>query len=367
MERIEGSRARLESSLNLEAPDRIPITLGLNPVWSNWYFRKKYGVKIGEFWRDPKLLVEYQIRAWIDSFEDFDDDRTFVLPGEIGPLGGVVLHPTIAGCRAVFPEDDFAWINLQYRAFDTKDKIDAFVTPEISEAGLMPETLERLEAIERLVGDRFDVRIQGGDGCPLQMSAYTRGIHHFIRDMYTDPPIVDRLMGKMMDVYDKIQVFYRDRWGVRYEGKDIEGCFYDNPLSYFSPRLVERFVLPHYRRYARKCGWRHWSFETQDVMDPFIDLFDETPIRTINNLVSSSDLAKFRETLRPKGVRFRIFLAPGRLVHPRSIEAEVKRIISIMGRDGGWVLSSGVLDSAVSKENIRALLDATRKHGACCG
>jgi hypothetical protein len=365
-DRIEAARARRQAAWNHETPDTIPMTLALDPVWSDWYFKKRYNIKIGQYWTDPKLLVEYQLRIWIDSFRDFEDDRTSVLPNAVGPLGGVVLHPSVVGCRTVFPEDDFAWIDLRRRVFKTKEMIDDFVTPEIPEAGLMPETLERLRAVENLVGDMVDVRIQGGDGSALQMAAYTRGIPELIRDMFTDPPIVDKLMRKMMAVYERIQQYYEAEWDVPYKGRDVEGLFYDNPLSYFSPALVERFVLPHYRRFAEKCGWRNWSFETQDVMDDFIGLFRTIPLKTVHSLVSSSDLDAFREALDPSKTRFGVFLSPGtKLLRSPGMEAEVSRVVNTMGREGGWVLSSGIIDAAVPEARIGALLKAVRESGRC--
>lgn len=363
-ERMEAAKARHEAALNMEEPDRIPVGVGIGPVWSDWYFKKRYHVKIGKYWRDPKLLIEYQLRTWIDSFEDFKDDRTYVIPGAVGPLGGVVLHPSIVGCKAVFPEDDFAWIDLRYRIFDTKEKIDDFITPEIPEAGLMPETLGRVEEVRKLVGDLLDVRILGGNGSALQMAAYTRGIKELIRDMYTDPPIVHKLMKKMMDVYEKMDQYYEAEWGIPYCNIE-EGRYYDNPLAYFSPPLVERFVLPYYREYAKSCGWEHWSFETQDTMDEFVDLFRTVPIKTLGSLVSSSDLGKFKEVLGPRGVRFNVFLAPGRLVGSSGIEPEVRRIIDIMGHKGGWTLSSGVIDKAIPESNIQAFLKAVNENGRC--
>jgi len=363
-DRIHAARTRHEASWRFEKPDRVPVGLSVDPVWSDWYYKEKYSLKIGRLWDDPKLLVEYELRAWIDSFQDFDDDRTFVIPDAVGPLGGVFLHPSIVGCRTVFPEDDFPWINLSYVVFKTKEEIDDFTTPEIQEAGMMPDILKRLETLDELIGDLIDVRILGGDGSPLQMAAYTRGIAQLIKDMYMDPPIVHKLMRKMMDVYDKVNRYYEEVWGIPYRGEAIEGRFYDNPLSYFSPRLVESFVLPHYRQYAEKCGWRNWSFETQDVMDQFVELFRSIPIRTISSLVSSSDLGLFKSTLGKRRVRFGIFMAPGRMMLDRpGIEGEVKRIIDVMGRDGGWSFSSGVVDRSVSQESIRSFLSAVKNYG----
>jgi len=358
-ERLEEARIRTEAALNLEKPDRVPVRLGLSPVWSDWYFKMRYGIRIGEYLIDPELCIEYQLRTWIDSFGDFDDDRTFVVPGQIGPLGGVVLHPSIAGCRASFPEDDFAWIDLGYRALDTEEKIDDFETPEISRAGLMPETLDMLDEMDRAIGDLIPVAIQGGDGAPLQMAAYTRGIRQLIRDMYTQPEIAHRLLDKMMDVYRAIHRFYEATWGIRYSGPDIEGYFYDNPLAYFSPPLVERFVLPRYRRYAEECGWRHWSFETQDVMDSFIELLRTVPIRNLHNLASNSDLGAFRQVLDPDNVCLHVFMAPGRLIQPQRVQGEVDRLFEQLGHRA-WVLSSGVLDRAVPEASIREFLRASR-------
>jgi len=364
-DRLESARTRFDASNNLETPDRIPVTVSLSPVWSNWYFRKRYHVRIGEYWRNPELLVEHQLRTYIDSFKDFEDDRTWVIPGEVGPLGGVVLHPSIVGCRTIFPEDDFAWIDLSHRALDSKEKVDDFATPDIPTAGLMPETLERLDKIGKLVGDLLKVRIQGGDGGPLQMAAYTRGIRELIKDMYTDPPIVRRLMDKMLDVYDAIRRYYRQTWGIEYEGNGREGHFYDNPLAYFSPALVEEFVLPCYRSYAEKCGWARWSFETQGVMDDLIEVFSRIPVGHFGNLVSSSNLARFKEVFGPRGTRFSVFVAPGRLVSEAGVRAEVSRIVSTMGLAGGWTLSSGVLDAAVPETHIYAFLKAAKESGKC--
>jgi len=360
--RIQAAKIRHEAAWKFEKPDRAPVSLSFDPVWSDRYYRK-YNVKIGKLWDDPELLVECELRAWIDSFREFRDDRTFVIPDAVGPLGGVFLHPSIVGCRTVFPEDDFPWIDLSYRVFDEKEKIDDFVVPEIPNAGLMPEILKRVETLEKLIGDIIDVSILGGDGSPLQMAAYTRGITQLIRDMHEDPPIVHKLMRKMVDVYDKINRYYEEVWQIPYRGEGIEGRFYDNPLSYFSSRLVEKFVIPYYAEYAEKCGWRNWSFETQDVMDQFVEIFKKIPVRTISSLVSSSDLKLFKYALGSKRVRFGIFLAPGRmLLDPTAIEGEVKRIADIMGREGGWSLSSGVIDSSVPQDNIKSFLNAAMKY-----
>ncbi len=358
--RLEESRTLVEAAMSNERPERIPVTVSIGPEWSEWYLKNRYGVRVSEYWRDPKLLLEYELRTWIDSFTDFPDDRTFVIPSFFGPLGGVVLHPSIVGCRTTFPEDDFPWIDLRHVVFKDEAAIDAFEVPEIASSGLMPETLERLEQMERLVGDILELRILGGDGAPLQMAAYTRGLSQLVRDMYVAPGLVHKLMRKMMSVYEEIQRFYLERWGIRYAGGDIEGRFYDNPLSYFSPDLVERFVLPYYREFAERCGWRHWSFETQDVMDGFIDLFKQIPVRTIHSLVSSSNLSAFREALQPRGVRFKVFIAPGRLLSPATIETELRKLAETMGTAGGWMLSSGVIDSAIPEQNIHLFLEKAR-------
>jgi hypothetical protein len=75
-DRIVEARARHETSWRFKKPDRIPVKLGLDPVWSDWY----YNVKIGRLWNDPKLLVECELRTWIDSFKE---DRAFVIPDAV--------------------------------------------------------------------------------------------------------------------------------------------------------------------------------------------------------------------------------------------------------------------------------------------
>ena len=164
----------------------------------------------------------------------------------------------------------------------------------------------------------------------------------------------------MLEILDQLIGWARriSRWGAWFGGVLIVMAAVVVSLDVV---VRELFVLPVYRRYAEECGWRHWSFETQDIMDDFVEIFKALPIRHLHNLVSSSDLRLFRKELGPN-VRYHVFMAPGRLITPSSMLSELGKIFTAMGRQGGWTLSSGVLDNAVRADQIRSFVQAVREN-----
>ncbi len=100
------------------------------------------------------------------------------------------------------------------------------------------------------------------------MTVYARGLNNLIRDMYMDHQLAHKLIRKMCDVGKAIHKFYREL-GLRRGLSKIETVdLYDNFLGHFSPSLIRKFVLPYYRKWVEKYGWKHWNIVSQCVLDP---------------------------------------------------------------------------------------------------
>lgn len=363
-DRIEESKRRFEAAKNFELGE-IPVHVWVEGM-SGWYLRGKYGLNMAEYFRNPELQAFYQLKERIDAFKELNDDR-LEISTMVSVEGGVVSHPSVIGCRIVFPENDWPWIDVSYHPLDTPEKIDDFQVPEIAKAGIMPQLIERYERLKKLVGDLTEVSINAGNGVPerpLQMAVYARGYSNLVRDMYTDPQLVHKLMRKMRDVGEAIHNFYRDLLGrdlSKYEVVDL----YDNFLGHFSPSLIRKFVLPYYWEWARKYGWRNWNISSQCVMDPFIEIMTEIPTKYVSYLSSFSNLKLFKETFTPKRVWINVAYEATLMLTqtPQEVEKECKRIIEIMAPGGGFIMGTGCLDWRTPAENIRKLIETTRKHG----
>jgi uroporphyrinogen-III decarboxylase len=47
----------------------------------------------------------------------------------------------------------------------------------------------------------------------------------------------------------------------------------------------------------------------------------------------------------------------------QQVEDQVKRLIDDCGKDGGYIMMSGAVIDDVSPENVRTMIDTTKKYG----
>jgi len=361
--RIEGSRRRLEAANRFEEIDRVPVQVWVEGM-SGWYLRGRYGLNMAEYFMNVELQALYQLKERMDAFKEIGDDRLEISTA-VGVEGGVVSHPSVLGCRIVFPEGDWPWVDVRYHPLDTAEKIDDFQVPEIAEAGIMPDIVERYEAMMKFVGKLAEVTVNPGNGVPerpLQMAVYARGYSNLVRDMRTDPKLARKLLGKMVEVGEAIHDFYGELSG---SGPPQVGSvdMYDNFLGHFSPSLVREFVLPHYREWAHKYGWKNWTLSSQCVLDPYLGIMAEVPTKCITYLTSSSNIKLFKETFAPMRVWMKVAYESSPMLNnaPKKIEEECKRIIGIMSPGGGFIMGTACLDWRTPERNIRAFVRATKK------
>ncbi|MBO3802880.1 MAG: hypothetical protein JTT11_03245 [Candidatus Brockarchaeota archaeon] len=335
-ERIEDSRRLLESAMRFEETERVPVQVWVEGM-SGWYLRGRYGLSMSEYFRNVELQAIYQLKERIDAFKEVGDDR-LEISTRVGVEGGVVSHPSVLGCRIVYPEEDWPWVDLRYHPLDTAEKVDDFQVPEIAESGIMPDIVERYEAMRKLVGNLAEVTVNPGNGLPerpLQMAVYARGYANLVRDMRADPKLAHKLLRKMVDVGEAIHNFYEELLGaepLKVGAVDL----YDNFLGHFSPSLIEEFVLPHYFEWAEKYGWRHWTVSSQCVLDPYVGMMTKVPTKCITYLTSSSNLNLFKETFAPRRAWIKVAYESSPMLNgtPKSIEEECERIISVMSAGG---------------------------------
>lgn len=357
-DRIEASVSRLQAVERFEEPDRIPTHMGVGGVWSDWYL-KKYGIKIRNFWEDPATQLSAQLRSLIDAFEEFDDDRTL---DTIDVLAGVVTEPSVVGCRIVYPEDDWPWVDLRCPPLDTPEKIDDFEMPDVPNAELIRHVTNTYEYMEKMVGDEFKIGPQNGEG-PFELAVYSRGITNIIRDMFTDPPLVHKLLKKMSDVWIEIYRYYERLFGEEMHPQNMS----ENPLGYFSPKQFKEFIYPHTRYVLEKIGgdrWLFYNYEGEDI-HIFIEDIAELPKLKSCYISSRADLKKCKEALSKKRVISSFHFEAHDLyaLNSGEIEELCRKMIEIIAPGGGCTFNTGLINSKVPKENLQIFLKAVQKYG----
>jgi len=361
--RIDESRRRLEAAMGFEETGRVPVQVWVDGM-SGWYLRGRYGLNMAEYFRKVELQAIYQLKERTDAFREIGDDR-LEISTTLGVEGGVVSHPSVLGCRIIFPEGDWPWVDVRYHPLDTVEKIDDFQVPEIAEAGIMPDIVKRYEAMCKFVGNLAEVTVNPGNGIPerpLQMAVYARGYNNLVRDMRTNPKLARKLLGKMVEVGEAIHDFYNELLGI---GPPQVGAvdLYDNFLGHFSPSLIREFVLPHYREWAQRYGWKYWTVSSQCVLDPYVGIMAEVPTKCITYLTSSSNIKLFKETFAPRRIWIKVAYESSPMLNnaPQIIEEECERMIDSMSPGGGFIMGTACLDWRTPERNIRALIRAIEK------
>jgi len=357
-DRLEATISRLQAVERFEEMDRIPVHIGVGGVWSDWYLRK-YGIRIKKFWEDPATQLSAQLKSMVDAFKEFDDDRTL---STVSVFAGVVTEPSIVGCRVVYPEDDWPWIDLRYPPLDSPEKIDDFEMPDVEDAELMKFVTRDYEYMEKTVGDVFKIGLADGEG-PFELAVYARGITNIVRDMYTDPSLAHKLLRKMREVWIEINRYYEKLFGREMRSNNMA----ENPLGYFSPKLYREFIFPNTKDILEKFEGEPrfvYNYQGEDI-HIFIEDIARLPRIKSCYVSARADTKKCRKALYEKRIVSNFYFEAHDLyaLNPRQIEEMCRKIIEIIAPGGGSSLNINLINSKVPKQNLDTFLKAVQKYG----
>jgi len=353
--RIEASGKRYDAVEGFGQADRIPFSISLTPVWSDWY-PHKYGIVVRKMLTDARLHAITQLRAGIDKFLEFNDDGS--PHSGVAVCLGVVTEPSVVGCKIVWPENDWPWVDLSHGSpLNTPEKIDDYNAPDIETAGLIPQMLLIYNEMKKLVGDEMGIGFADGEG-PIQLACYARGITQIIRDMYESPDLAHKLIKKMVDTWLKIREFYIENFG------HAMNYFTENPLNYFSRRQYDEFIFPYHRDIIERFGGS-WGYNCQGVLDHLIEKIAELPNFRQINLTTDCNIRKCREVFGRKKtfINFLMELPKMCTYSDQHLDKECQRIVEEMGNEGGSSLGSMIVDHTTDERKLHVAIDAVKRYG----
>lgn len=239
--------------------------------------------------------------------------------------------------------------------------LDEFAFPDIDAPG-------RWERARRDVRRyRGDYLVWGGAGVGLYEQAwYLRGFRRFIRDLYTNPSYVDRLLDRLL------------AWKIERGKRCIElgaevatfGDDLGNNLGLtITPAQFRRFFKPRYKKMFdafRKQGAAYIDFHSDGKIDAIIPDLLEVGVDIINPV--QPDCMDLPELKRRYGAQLCfhgcISVQETMPFGTRDdVETEVITRIRTMGPGGGLILSPRLVQVDVPVANLVAFYDAAKKHG----
>jgi len=338
------SKARIMAALNLEEPDRVPITeLSILPTI--------IGAVTGQSATVESTVLCYE-KLGMDMIPAVETSSPFA--SKTSEKG------TWVDEWGIIWKDEAGMSQYVGGALKTPEDVKNFLPPD-------PDLPERVRAVEetikRVKGKMAVVGVLPGE----KMSYLARGFFGFTVDMYRNPALAERLLNITAEYNVKLGRRMVD-CGV--DALAITGDIADKDGPLFSPSLVRKFFIPCLRRMVR--GLKRENVPIVKHSDGNLNLILDDLVTTgIDALHSLEPIAgmKIKEVKEKYGHRICLI---GNidcsytlcLKTPSETAQEVKECIKDASPGGGHILSSSnAFHSAVKIENVIAMIKASRAYG----
>lgn len=336
---------RVRRAIAGEVPDRVPVVALIIH-----HAMKLSNVRYDEYARDPRLLVDTQVRAW----------KTYGYDGFHVTCDNWVL-PSALGCSIQFFPDQPPTASHRVLA-DTKD-LSKLERPRTGREGRMGFKVEATRLAAEAVGDQCYLKTCFDSG-PFSLASAVRGIENLMLDCVDDPQFVYDLLEICTDAVIKFA-----------RACGTAGChaltFGDSTAGLLSRGLYEKFAFPYEKRVIEGLAdlgipvFMHICGDTAHI----VDLMAATGAAGLE-VDYQHDIAFYKQktggrvclqgNIEPSGV-----LCLGTTEQVR--EASRKAIEQGM-RGHRFILSSGCeLPRDTPPENLKALVQAAKDFGVCAG
>lgn len=370
---------RIQAAIALQPVDRVPIT----PKIDTSYAARSHGVKIAEVVKNADRGRE----VLVQTFEDmggFDaapiagmNDLGFGMMGMITKLPGYHL-----GENELWQLDEQAIMQPEDYDFVTQNGWNAYLGMaygRVWERGHMPVPPEKfmdrlMETGARGIQDMQYWEARGiptstgmGAFVPFEAFRFTRSLKELISDLYRRPEEVlaasEAYMAEQvpMGIGMFQTVKQATKWGYL-------GSFMGQAsATMLSPRFFNKFFWSFEKRIVNsllEAGITPW-LHMDSNWTPFLEYFLELPkAQVVMDIDSLTDIFKAKQIL--KGHMCIAGDVPPALLKlgtPEEVTDYVKKLIDVVGEDGGFILSSGCSVPVDAKpENVKAMIDTGKNY-----
>ncbi len=336
------SRERVLRLFKREKIDRVPVFSGVGNVTIHGV--EQHG------WRFPEIHLDSHkmATAAASTFQLFGFECA-VVPFD------VAVEAEALGCQVNYYHDqtDILYPTISQKLAEKVEDFDITVPSDLSKAGRMPVVTEAIRQLKETVGDQ--VAIGAWVLGPFTLAGQLIELNDLIKKSVKRPEAVNKVLNTLEEVVVSLAGIYRQAGADYLTVREMGAA--ENILS---PRTFASVIQPHLERVLAAIESPkvlHICGETNEIMEQMAQCgADAISVDQMNRLAESRKKVGTDTILLGNIDPYKV-LVEGK---PEEIDNAVKEAIA-GGADAIWPGCD--IWPTVPKENMEALMAATRKHG----
>ncbi len=249
-------KVAVESPVNQSHKDisNQELLVGLeNVAWT-----EIFGFDMNQYYQDPLLHLEIQLRQKLYYWEHFQDDR--FMTEDISVSVGYYFEYTLFGMSVIHQPNGVPIIQNNSEFAKTRN-LRLLKPHNFHTSGQMPQLLSLYEGVSKICDGRIPVGISSWMRGGLDIAIELLGYENFVQETVEHPQFIHDLMRIITD--ERIKWFEEYHWFLG--SKPCPTMIADDWLNapFITPDMFSEFVLPYYLKlesyhggisYLHSCG-----------------------------------------------------------------------------------------------------------------
>jgi uroporphyrinogen decarboxylase len=377
------SRERVRTVLNHGIPDRVPIIIGASNA-TGIKIKPYRGIKkimciesedrylydwpeLGATLPDESVLqrLHSDVRGVLDRFPQKVYERKKSRP-EHSPF----IDDWGNGQMEIEPDNWYPGIHPMPNAKTIED-LDGYAWPDMDDPYRTSNVRE--QALKLDTENQYAILATPWLMFPFERAIGLQGMEKFLYNMATEPDFAQELLNRVNQLCMKNMRHFLDQCGDLIDMIKIGDDLGTQESLMISPRMYRKMLKPLHAEMISLIKQKTKAkifFHTDGDVFNLIDDFIEIGVDVLNPIQTSAGKMSNLEELKKKYDKRIIFCGAidtqNILPHgtPEEVKQEVRRVINILGDDGGYMLATvHTVMNEVSPENVLAMVDAVEEFG----
>jgi uroporphyrinogen decarboxylase len=254
---------------------------------------------------------------------------------------------------------------------NTIEAIDAYPWPDMND----PTRVAHVGELAKVLAQANEYAIMATPWLlfPFERAHAMQGLDKFLMNMSLEPDFAQALLRRILDLCKAHMGNFLNAAGANLDIIKIGDDLGMQDRLLISPRMYRQFLKPLHAEFISYIKERtkakiffHTDGDVFDLIPDFIDI----GVDILNPVQTSAGRMSDLEGLKTKFGRDIVFCGAIDTQQvlpygtPDEVQAEVRRVINILGKDGGYMVAAvHTIMHEVPPENILAMVDAVEEYG----
>lgn len=235
----------------------------------NIYLPETFNFDMRDYYKDPQLALDIELRRRIFWLDNSHDDGNFTL--EFPTTASMYYDMTLFGIKIDYTKNGVP--NMRPHPLSEKADLSLIEPFDFEHIGEMPLLLDQYESFKRLSAEKYENKltfsfpkfIRG----PLDIYVQLRGYENFVDDAYDDPDFIHSAMDLITQRRFEYNKAVQKYLGLDYVSPvtQIDDDWINFP--FITPAMYHEFVVPAYKKIIENEG-DVIKFHTCGVLEPIV-------------------------------------------------------------------------------------------------